>query len=95
MEEDTRYRRARERVEALKGFYVHIATYLIINLGLFLINLATDSGSLWFYWPLLGWGVGLAIHAFFVFGVEGPLGRDWEEKKIRQLMDRESGPTHA
>jgi hypothetical protein len=95
MEEDSNYRQAKERVEEIKGFYTHLATYLIFNLGLFLINILTNRDSLWFYWPLIGWGVGLAIHAVVVFGVEGPFGRNWEARKIRQLMDRDGGSAQA
>jgi hypothetical protein len=94
-DQDPRYQKAKERVEELKGFYVHLATYLIINFGIFLINILTNRDNLWFYWPLIGWGVGLAIHAFVVFGFEGPFGRHWEERKIRQLMDQDSGTTPA
>jgi hypothetical protein len=92
--EETSYQRVKKRVEELKGFYTHLAVYLVVNLGLFLIDLASDGGW-WFFWPLIGWGVGLAIHAFVVFGIEGPLGRGWEERKIRELMEREQGAGRA
>ena len=94
-DQDALYRRAKERVEALKGFYVHLAVFLIINLGLFLLDLVTGGGASWFFWPLLGWGIGLAVHAFVVFGEEGRLGRAWEERKIKQLMDRDRGAGRA
>jgi 2TM domain len=88
-EEDVRLQRARKRVEEIKGFYVHLTVYLVVNLGLFLINLISDSGNWWFLWPLLGWGVALAIHGAVVFGVEGPFGQAWEERKVRELMERD------
>jgi hypothetical protein len=46
----------------------------------------------WFYWPLIGWGIGLGLHAFGVFGFSGgggPWGRQWEERKIQEMMDEE------
>jgi hypothetical protein len=92
--EKTDYQRVRERVEELKGFYVHLTVYLIVNLGLVLIDFAAGAGW-WFFWPLVGWGVGLAIHAVVVFGVEGPWGRGWEERKIRQLMEQDQGGGRA
>ncbi len=85
-EEQERYERARARVKELKGFYGHAATFVLVNLGLFVINLLT-GGPWWFFWPLIGWGIGLAAHAFNVFG--GVLGRDWEERKTREFMDKE------
>jgi hypothetical protein len=86
------YQRARARVRALRGFYVHLTVYLLVNLGLFLLDLLTPpAGLIWFYWPLLGWGIGLAVHAVIVFGLGGWLGRDWEERKIRELIEKDKG----
>ena len=89
MDNDERYRRAKARVAALRGFYIHAAVYGLVNGGLLLLNLLVSPASLWFYWSLLGWGIGLAAHALSVFG--GLLGRDWEERQIRRLMDQEEG----
>jgi hypothetical protein len=94
-EQDARYKQAKERVEEVKGFYAHLAVYAIVNAGLFLINLAAGGGHWWFYWPLVGWGVGLAIHAVMVFAIEGPRGRAWEERKIRELMEHDRGAGQA
>jgi 2TM domain len=48
------------------GFVIHFAAYLAVNILLIAINLATTPGKYWFYWPLLGWGLGIAGHAFCV-----------------------------
>ena len=88
-EQQQRYERARKRVEALKGFYTHAAVYVLVNTGLFVINLLV-GGSWWFFWPLIGWGIGLAVHALNVFGSGNMLGRDWEERKTREFMDEEA-----
>jgi hypothetical protein len=40
-QEQQRYERARTRVKELKGFYIHAATFVLVNIGLFLINLLT------------------------------------------------------
>jgi hypothetical protein len=85
-------RRAREQVEAQKGFYVHLITYLLVNAGLFFVNLATRrNGGWWFYWPVLGWGVGLAAHGFSVFGAFGLFTREWEERQVKKLVEKERG----
>ena len=86
MERDERYRRAKRRVGVLKGFYIHLATYIAVMALLFLIDFLT-GGVWWFYWPLLGWGIGIVAHASSVFGIKGFLGSEWEEKKIRDLMN--------
>ncbi len=88
-EEELKYQRARKRVEALRGFYVHLGVYLLVNLLLFLLNIIISPGSLWFYWVLLGWGIGIVAHAFTVFGADRLFGADWEEKKVREIMEKE------
>jgi len=87
-QEQQRYERARKRVKELKGFYTHALIYVLVNVGLFVINLLT-GGVWWFFWPLIGWGIGLGVHALNVFGIGGRLGQDWEERKTRELMDKE------
>ena len=91
-EEQQRYERARARVKAIKGFYIHATIFVVVNIALFAINVLV-GGVWWFYWPLLGWGIGLGAHtlAVFGFGGGGPWGRDWEERKTREMIDKELG----
>jgi hypothetical protein len=88
-EADPAYKRARRRVRELKGFYSHLAIYCIVITALFLINVATGRGW-WFFWPAIGWGIGIAVHALSVYGLDSMLGADWEERKIRELMNKDS-----
>jgi hypothetical protein len=88
-EQDIKYQRAKERVEELRGFYVHLTVYVTVNLGLFLINMLASPGSLWFFWPLMGWGIAVALHGLIVFGSGRFLSADWEEKKIKEIMENE------
>lgn len=62
MEDSERYRRAKKRVEARIGFYIHAAVYAVVNFVLIVINLSTSTEYLWFKWPLIGWGIGLGFH---------------------------------
>jgi len=87
MEEDDRYRRARSRVRRLRGFYVHLAVYLLVNAGLLVVNLVVGR-PYWFVWPLFGWGIGLLAHGLSVGGTR-LLGPEWEERKIREELERE------
>ncbi len=86
--EDNIYEHARKRVEDLRGFYSHLAVYLVVNLGLFIINRVATPRSHWFVWPLIGWGIAVALHAV-VLVLEGPWGQRWEERKTRQLVEKE------
>src|ERR687890_2359883 len=93
--EQQRYDRAQARAKELRDFYTHATVYVLVNIGLFVINVLTGGGW-WFYWPLLGWGIGLGIHALSVFAFGGgPFGREWEERKTRELMDRDRDKKRA
>lgn len=86
MTERMTYEEAKEQVKKIRDFYWHLFTYLIINAFLFALNWITGYGHWWFYWPLIGWGIGVAFHGASVFIESGPLGKEWERKKIRKLM---------
>jgi hypothetical protein len=87
MDEQTRYQEAKQRVEEMKGFYIHLVSYLLVNAALAVTNLLTSPEYLWFIWPLMGWGVGLIIHGISTFG--GLWGKSWEERKIREIMEKD------
>jgi hypothetical protein len=82
--EDNAYYRATKRVKELKEFYSNLLSYCIVIPFLIFINYRTTSFQ-WFWFPMLGWGLGLAFHAFAVFGY----GKSWEEKKIQEIMNKE------
>lgn len=91
--------RAIKRVQEKKGFYVHLAIYLTMGVFFFVVNLVTRDypSDWWFYWPLLGWGIGIAMHYFSVFGL--PFGKiltpEWEEREIeRELRRLGADPDH-
>lgn len=83
--ENAAYEKAARRVKELKSFYGNLTSYCIVIPFLFILNMLTSPRELWFYWPMLGWGIGLIAHGANTFGI----GKDWEEKKIRQLMEQE------
>jgi hypothetical protein len=67
------FARAKKVVNARIGFSIHLAAYLAVNTLLIAINLATSTEHLWFKWPLLGWGLGICVHALVIFGLSrGP-----------------------
>lgn len=87
MDEQARYHKAKKRVEEIKGFYLHLVSYLFVNAALVVINLLTSREYLWFIWPIIGWGIGLIVHAFTVYG--GFWGKAWEERKIKEIMEKD------
>ena len=86
MDRQQQYERARKRVQQLKGFYAHLTAYVLVNVLLVVLSLA--SGEPWSFWPLLGWGIGIVAHALTVFGPALLFGDDWEQRQIRTLMER-------
>lgn len=92
MTEDEITRVAKARV----GFRVHLLVYIAVNLFLIAIWYVTTQTtfggatptadeSFWPIWPEMGWGVGLLIHGFVVYGG----GVNWqrrEEERLRQKM---------
>ncbi len=83
---DDSYVRARKHVEELKEFYYSLISYVIIIPFLAFINYTTSWHYQWFWWPMLGWGIGLTFHAYKVFMHNGVFGRNWERKKIEEFM---------
>ncbi|MEJ2105910.1 MAG: 2TM domain-containing protein [Acidiferrobacteraceae bacterium] len=88
MENQEAYQKAKKRVEAKIGFYVHLAVYVAVNTLLIIINLLTSSQYLWFKWPLMGWGIGLFFHALGVFVFSG--GSAIKEQMIQNEMKKET-----
>jgi len=86
MNEDEKFKKAKERVKEIKDFYGHLLVYVVVNIGIFLINYIVSPGTYWFYWVLIGWGIGLAVHWIQVFGIGKFLDKQWEEKKVKEIM---------
>jgi hypothetical protein len=85
-DEDQAYERAQKRVKELKSFYGNLISYCIIIPFLIILNLITSPRNIWFYWPMLGWGIGLVAHGMSVFAI----GKGWEEKKIREILEKQN-----
>jgi hypothetical protein len=89
MDDDQDYLRAKRRVKAIKGLYIHALIFALVMAFLLAVNVMTAS-PWWVQWPLIGWGIAVIADAIAVFGLAGWLGADWEEKKISELMARKS-----
>jgi len=88
--EEKKYYQAKKKVEKMKDFYANLASYVGVNTFLVFLNYYTGWGHKWFIYPLIGWGIGLLFHYFEAFGHFPFLGKNWEEKKIQELMDEDS-----
>jgi hypothetical protein len=92
--EEQKYLRAKKKVKSIKGFYVHLMLYLLVNAFLLIVRVFSDGGTdaLWdwqSYNTILFWGIGLAFHAFGVFGMDIIFGKNWEDQKIKEFMEKD------
>lgn len=98
---EQQYIKAKKRVQDIKGFYSHLTVYVVINLflsGIIIYGLSNDEGydfpevisNFGVYAVWLFWGIGLFFHWLGVFGFKNLLGKKWEEKKIKELMNEEN-----
>lgn len=83
--EQEAYHRAKKRVEDIKGFFGNLVSYCVVIPFLIFINYKTSWNYQWFWFPMLGWGMGIIFHAFGVFGY----GKDWEERKIKEILEKD------
>ncbi len=86
--EDKRYLKAKEKVEAIKGFFGNLTAYCIVIPCLAWLNYVTTDFP-WVIFPTLGWGFGILMHGMEAYGYNPLWGKRWEEKKIRELMEKE------
>ena len=85
-----RLRVARLKVAALKGLYIHATVYVVVVIGLIIVDLATGA-PYWVHWVALGWGIGVAAHAAGVHaGVSNSIAQ-WERRKVAEFLE-ESEP---
>lgn len=87
----TPYDIAKRRVDEKKKFFSHLSTYVVLSIFFYLINFLSTPGEWWFYWPMLGWGVGLALHYVKIFGIPGLIEEmtpEWEEKQIQAELNK-------
>ena len=93
-EEQIKYENAIKRIKKIKGFYTHLLVYIVINIMIIVVNIQNlETGESYFqfknFFTAFFWGIGIISHALSVFGPDLFLGNDWEEKKIKELMDKE------
>ena len=77
-----------EYVRDIKGFYSHLLEYVVVVLGLLILNLILTPDNLWVKWVALGWGIGVLSHGLNTFEVINLFGPDWEKKQIEKRLGK-------
>ena len=91
---EQKYIMAKKRVKKIKGFYIHLAVFLAVNAFIVISRAISGEGISAFanpdtYGTFFIWGIVIVFHAFGVFGTELFFGKDWENKKIKELMEKD------
>lgn len=92
-EQNARYEQARKRVRSIRGFYTHLTVYIFVNILLLVVytwdQVWQGLGDPKNYFTAFFWGIGLCAHWAGVFGSDLFFGKNWEEKKIKEFMDKD------
>ena len=91
-------RLARRRAGAKLSWYIHLTVYVLVNLLMFALSRYAFGHRPWSVYPLVGWGVGLALHGISVFLLgrgsgfrERLLARERERLVQQRERDRAAG----
>ncbi len=86
---DERRGAAIARIGEKRDFRNHALVYCAVNTLLVVIWAASGAGYFWPIWPIAGWGIALALHAWRTFG-QKPI----SEVEINEEMHRVENPPH-
>ncbi len=87
---EDKYFRAREKVDNIKKFYTSLLSYTVFIVMLGALNYWIDEWRYpWFLWAAFGWGIGLIFQAVKAFSFNPFFGKDWESRKIKELMQED------
>jgi 2TM domain len=70
-------------------FYTIVGIYLSLSLMWFAIDLLDDSSGFWFYWPMLGTGLGVVVTGVVLGGVGGLFGANWERRQVEMYLNQQ------
>ena len=83
------HRKAKKQAKEIRSFYINLMCYCIVIPILIAVNLKLTPDHYWFQYSMLGWGTGVIIHGLSAFNCSPILGRNWEERKIQELIEKE------
>ena len=93
-QDEIKYQEALKRVKKIKGFYTHAIVYVFVNIMIVFLNVKNlDLGESYFqfknFMTAFFWGIGLLAHGLTVFVPNWIMGQNWEERKIKEFMEKE------
>ena len=93
-QDEIKYQEALKRVKKIKGFYTHAIVYVFVNIMIVFLNVKNlDPGETYFqfknFMTAFFRGIGLLAHGLSVFVPNWIMGQNWEERKIKEFMEKE------
>jgi transcriptional regulator with XRE-family HTH domain len=76
------------QVRKLKGFYIHLAQYVLVVAVLTVINALTTPNRWWVQWVIMGWGIGVFFHWLQISERFGLFGSKWEKEQVEKRLGR-------
>lgn len=96
-QDEKRVAAAKKRVKAIKGFYTHLAIFIFVNILIlagntdFFTEFIIDDYWFWRYLTTpVFWGIGLLIHGLVIFTPTFNFVKKWEDRKMKELMEKDS-----
>ena len=90
--EELQYQKAAQQVYRIKGFYKHLIVFIVMNIFFVVVKLQKNDPkeSVWeVLYVTFFWGIGLLFHGLKVFGWSSVIGKNWEQKKIQEILEKE------
>ena len=81
---------ARRWVRKKRILYTIVGIYGVLSIMWFAIHMADATENIWFYWPMLGTGIAVAVTAIVLFGIGGLFGAGWELRQIEHYLRQRS-----
>jgi len=76
------------QVRKLKGFYIHLAQYVLVIALLTVINALTTPNRWWVQWVIMGWGIGVFFHWLQISERFSLFGSKWEKEQVEKRLGR-------
>ncbi len=76
------------QVRKLKGFYIHLAQYVLVIAVLTVVNALTTPNRWWVQWVVMGWGVGVFFHWLEISEQFSLFGSKWEKDQVEKRLGR-------
>ncbi len=87
-----KYEEALIRVKKIKAFYFHLVVFIFVNTYVVIKKMQhiDDDETMWHAFKLpFFWGIGLLFHGLKTFDLMPFFGKDWEDRKVKEMMDKE------